>query len=85
MKTEWARRRAGCMTGGIKETIEHLVAEMREITTKLLEGGTELTRETKADLLSAIACGKKAMDEERKRLGRGQTRQRERTHNADAV
>lgn len=84
MKTEWARRRAGSMTEGIKETMDHLVAEMREITRRLLEEGTELTMETKADLLSAIESGKRAMDEEKKRLGRHRTGQREPDHNKSA-
>lgn len=85
MKTEWARRRAGSMTAGFRETIEYLVAEMRELTARLLEGGTELTRETRDDLLSAIESGKRAMEEEKKRLARGQTRQRDHAHNSDTV
>ena len=71
MQKEWARRRAGIVTGDIKESMERLIAEMREITSRLLEGGATLTRETKADLLAAIEAGKKAMDEERRRFGRG--------------
>ena len=71
VQREWARRRAGIVTGDIKESVDRLVAEMRGISSRLLEGGAALTRETKADLLAAIEAGKKAMDEERRRLGRG--------------
>lgn len=71
MKREQARRRAGAMTGDIKESMEHFVAEIRSITAQLMESGSAFTRETKADLLQAIEEGKKAMNEERKRFGRG--------------
>ncbi len=72
MKRERARRKAGTMSGDIKESMERFVAEIREITAQLIESGSALTRETKADLLQAIEEGKKAMNEERKRFGRGQ-------------
>jgi gas vesicle protein len=72
MKREQARRRAGAMSGDMKESMERFVAEVREITAQLLECGSALTRETKADLLQAVEEGKKTMNEERKRFGRGQ-------------
>jgi gas vesicle protein len=74
MKREQTRRRAGAMTGDIKESMEQFVAEIRAITAQLMESGSAFTRETKADLLQAIEEGKKAMHEERKRFGRGQQR-----------
>lgn len=72
VKSEWARRRAGYMTENLKETMDRRIAEMKEIADRLRETGGTLTRETKADLLKAIEAGKKAMNEERKRFGRGQ-------------
>jgi gas vesicle protein len=72
VKREKARRRAGAMTGDIKESMECFVADIRAITAQLMENGSAFTRETKADLLQAIEEGKKAMNEERKRFGRGQ-------------
>jgi gas vesicle protein len=72
MKKEWARRRAGFVTEDVKETMDRFIAEIRDITAQLLESGGAFTREAKADLLKAIEAGKKAMNEERKRFGRGQ-------------
>lgn len=75
LQTERARRKAGQMNEGIKETVECLVGEIREIRETILREGIELTREKKADLLAAIEAGKKAMEEEKRRLeqfrGRG--------------
>jgi len=72
IKKEWARRRAGVVTEDVKETMDRFIAEIRDITAQLLESGGAFTREAKADLLKAIEAGKKAMNEERKRFGRGQ-------------
>ncbi len=72
MKREWARRRAGVVTEDIKETMDRFIAEMKDITAQLLESGGAFTREAKADILKAIEVGKEAMNEERKRFGRGQ-------------
>ena len=45
MKTEWARRRAGDMKVGIRESIDHLVADMRDLSAGLFEQGREISRE----------------------------------------
>lgn len=74
MQTELARRRARRMNEDIKENIEHLIDEMKAIRETIINEGIELTREKKAELLAAIDAGKKAMEEEKKRLEQLRTR-----------
>jgi hypothetical protein len=45
-----------------------MIEEIKETTDKVIEEGIELTKEKKAELLAAIEAGKKAMEEEKKRL-----------------
>jgi hypothetical protein len=45
-----------------------LIDEIKETTDRVIEEGIELTKEKKAELLTAIEAGKKAMEEERKRI-----------------
>ena len=61
------------MTESIKENVEHIVDEIKETTDKIIEEGIELTKEKKAEILAAIEAGKKAMEEERKRIEKHQT------------
>ena len=68
LQTERARRKARQMNEGIKENIENLVHEIREIRETIISEGIELTKEKKAELVAAIEAGKKTMEEEKKRL-----------------
>jgi len=68
LQTERARRKARQMNEGIKENIENLVDEIREIRETIISEGIELTKEKKAELVAAIEAGKKTMEEEKKRL-----------------
>ena len=68
LQAERARRRARQMNEGIKENIENLVDEIKEIRESIISEGIELTREKKAELVAAIEAGKKTMEEEKKRL-----------------
>ena len=68
LQTERARRKARQVNEGIKENIEDLVDEIREIREAILREGIELTKEKKAELIAAIEAGKKTMEEEKKRL-----------------
>ena len=68
MRTERAKRRAYDITGRIRENIEHLIEEIKETTDEIIEEGTSLTKEKKADLLAVIEGGKKTIEEEKKRL-----------------
>ncbi len=68
LQAERARRKARQMNEGIKENIENLVDEIKEIRETIISEGIELTREKKAELVAAIEAGKKTMEEEKKRL-----------------
>lgn len=68
LQSERARRKARQMNEGIKENIEYLVDEIREIRETIIREGIELTKEKKAELVAAIEAGKKTMEEEKKRL-----------------
>jgi len=68
LQTERARRKARQVNEGIKENIESLVDEIREIREAIIREGIELTKEKKAELIAAIEAGKKTMEEEKKRL-----------------
>jgi gas vesicle protein len=68
LQTERARRKARQMNEGIKENIENLVDEIRELRETIIREGLELTKEKKAELVAAIEAGKKTMEEEKKRL-----------------
>ena len=68
LQAERARRKARQMNEGIKENIENLVDEIKEIRETIMSEGIELTREKKAELVAAIEAGKKTMEEEKKRL-----------------
>ena len=63
-----AKKRARHATEAAKENIENLIEEIKETTDKIVEEGIELTKEKKAELLAAIEAGKKAMEEERKKI-----------------
>jgi aspartate oxidase len=56
------------MNEGIKENIENLVEEIKEIRETIISEGIELTREKKAELVAAIEAGKRTMEEEKRRL-----------------
>ena len=73
LQTERARRKARQVNEGIKENIESLVDDIREIREAIIKEGIELTQEKKAELVAAIEAGKKTMEEERKRLEQHRT------------
>ena len=77
IQTERARRKARHLTESIKENVEHIVDEIKETTDKIIEEGIALTKEKKAEILAAIEAGKKAMEEERKRLEKLHTERNE--------
>ena len=68
IQTKKAKRRARHVTENVRENIEYLIDEIRETTDRVIEEGIELTKEKKAELLAAIEAGKKAMEEERKKI-----------------
>jgi gas vesicle protein len=68
LQTERVRRKARQMNEGIKENIENLVDEVREIREAIIREGIDLTKEKKAELIAAIEAGKKTMEDEKKRL-----------------
>lgn len=68
IQTKKAKKRARHVTESVRENIEYLIDEIRETTDRVIEEGIELTKEKKAELLAAIEAGKKAMEEERKRI-----------------
>jgi gas vesicle protein len=68
MQKERARSRAQNLTENVKESVSEVVDELKGTIDKLIEEGVELTKGKKAELLAAIEAGKKAIDEERKKL-----------------
>lgn len=74
IQTERARSKARHLTESIKENVEHMVDEIKETTDKIIEEGIELTKEKKAEILAAIEAGKEAMEEERKKIEKHQTK-----------
>jgi gas vesicle protein len=68
LQGERGKRKALDLTGDFKERVSHLTSELKEAADRIIDGGLQLTREKKTELLVAIEAGKKAMEEEKKRL-----------------
>ena len=68
LQTERGKRKALNLTGDFKERISYLISEIREAADKVMDEGLQLTREKKKELLAAIEAGRKAMEEEKRRL-----------------
>ena len=73
IQTKKAKRKARHLTESTRENIDHLISEIKETTDKVIEEGMELTKEKKAEILAAIEAGKKAMEEERRKIEKHQT------------
>jgi len=73
IQTKKAKRKARHLTESVKENVDHLIEEIKETTDRVIEEGIELTKEKKAELLAAIEAGKKAMEEERKKIEKHHT------------
>lgn len=73
IQTKKAKRKARHLTESTRENIDCLINEIKETTDRIIEEGMELTKEKKAEILAAIEAGKKAMEEERKKIERHQT------------
>ena len=73
IQTKKAKRKARHLTESTRENIDCLISEIKETTDKVIEEGMELTKEKKAEILAAIEAGKKAMEEERRKIERHQT------------
>ena len=73
IQTKKAKKKARHLSEGFREEVDDLIEGIKEITDKVIEEGIELTREKKAELLAAIEAGKKAMEEEKKRIEKHQT------------
>jgi gas vesicle protein len=73
IQTKKAKKRARHLTESIREDVDHLIEEIKETTDRVIEEGIELTKEKKAELLAAIEAGKKAMEEEKKRIEKHRT------------
>ena len=74
IQTKKAKKKARHISESFREDVENLIEEIKEITDKVIEEGIELTKEKKAELLAAIEAGKKAMEEEKKKLEKHQTK-----------
>ncbi len=72
IQTKKARRSARHFTEIARDTIENFIEDLKETTDKVIEEGIELTKEKKAELLAAIEAGKKAIEDERKKIERHQ-------------
>jgi gas vesicle protein len=73
IQTKKAKRKARHLTESTRENIDYLINEIKETTDKVIEEGMELTKEKKAEILAAIEAGKKAMEEEKRKIERHQT------------
>ena len=76
LQTERGKRKALNLTGDFKERLSYLISEIRGAADKVIDEGLQLTKEKKAELLAAIEAGKKAMEEEKKRLEQLRTEER---------
>jgi gas vesicle protein len=72
IQTKKARRSARHFTEIARDTIENFIEDLKETTDKVIEEGIELTKEKKAELLAAIEAGKKAIEDEKKKIERHQ-------------
>lgn len=70
IQTKRAKRNTRHAIEGLTEGVEHLIDEIKDTTNRMIEEGIELTREKKAELLSAVEAGKKAIEEEKKKIER---------------
>ena len=68
LQTQRGKRKALNVTEDFKERILHLTGELKEAADRIIDGGLQLTREKKTELIAAIEAGKKAMEEEKERL-----------------
>jgi gas vesicle protein len=68
IQSERGKRKTLDLTGDFKERISHLTSELREAADNIIDGGLQLTREKKAEILTAIEAGRKAMEEEKERI-----------------
>jgi gas vesicle protein len=74
IQTKKAKKKARYLSESFREDVDDLIEEIKEITDKVIEEGIELTKEKKAELLAAIEAGKKAMEEEKKKIEKHQTK-----------
>jgi gas vesicle protein len=74
IQTEKAKRKARHLTESIRENVDRLIYEIKKLTDKIIEESIELTKEKKEELLAAIEAGKKAMEEEKKKIEKHQTK-----------
>ena len=72
IQTKKAKRKARHLTESTRENIDCLINEIKETTDKVIAEGMELTKEKKAEILAAIEAGKKAMEEEIRKIERHQ-------------
>ena len=68
LQTERGKRKALNVTGDLKESIARLMNEIKGTADNIIAEGVKITKEKKTELLAAIEAGKKAMEEEKKRL-----------------
>jgi len=76
LQTERGKIKALNVTEDLKERIAYLINEIRGTADSVIEEGLKLTKEKKAELLAAIEAGKKAMEDEKKRLEQLRTEER---------
>jgi len=74
IQTKKAKKKARYLSESFREEVDDLIEEIKEITDKVIEEGIELTKEKKAELLAAIEAGKKAMEEEKKKIEKHKTK-----------
>ena len=73
IQTKKAKKKARHLSESTRENVDHLIDDIKETTDKIIEEGLELTKEKKAEILAAIDAGKKAMEEERKKIEKQHT------------
>jgi len=72
IQSKKARRSARHFTETAREHIENIIEDIKETADRVIEEGIELTKEKKAELLAAIEAGKKAREDEKKKIERHQ-------------
>ncbi len=74
IQTKKAKKKARHLSESTRENVDLLIDDIKETTDKIIEEGIELTKDKKAEILAAIDAGKKAMEKERKRIEKHQSK-----------
>jgi len=67
-KAERTIIKAQRMEDGIKDTLNHMIGDIKVKVSQLIEEGKDIAEDKKQELIAAIDAGKKALEEEKDKL-----------------